>query len=108
MSFTTKFGGFSNKQKLCIIRGKNGNFVLYAVKNLLLSSLSSHKLSEYSLFVKVIIKNQGNAREVPQNFLKWVGTNGLMVGGLGIFLMGCRGRTKIGWGGEWCLIREKI
>ena len=33
MIFATKFGGFSNKQEMFLLRGKNGFHVLYVIKN---------------------------------------------------------------------------
>ena len=47
------YGEFSNNQEMCIIRGKNGYFVFYVVKNWLLCSISCQKLAKYVLFVKV-------------------------------------------------------
>ena len=42
-------------QEMFIIRGKNGYFVFYVVKNWLLCSISCQKLAKYVLFVKVIL-----------------------------------------------------
>ena len=47
--------GSQISKKMCIIRGKNGYFVLYVVKNWQLCSLSCQKLAKYVIFVKVII-----------------------------------------------------
>ena len=52
-----KFWWVLKKQEMCIIRGKNGYFVFYVVKNWLLCSISCQKLAKYALFVKVIIWN---------------------------------------------------
>ena len=65
------FGSFSNKQEMCMIRGKNGYFVLFIVKNWLFCSISCQKLARYAFFVKVIIdhmKLRKFAQSMPKNF----------------------------------------